>query len=279
MTDPSVPRSRVITFSTTGRRRPDDAMPIAERRRQIQALIEENGRVTTDELAERFKISLVTIRADLKALASSGAVVRTHGGALAHRDGEDVPLDVKTGLHHAEKVRIAAAAAAMVKDGETLLLDSGSTTNEIARQLCRLPLEGINVITNALNVAMTLANAPHVRLVMLGGVLRPGSYALSGPQAEAALSGLKADRLFLGVDSLDPDVGLMTPHVLEAQLNAQMIAAATHVVAVADSSKLLRRNLSVIARVEQIETLVTDRAAPPHIVAALRQRGVEVVLV
>jgi DeoR family transcriptional regulator of aga operon len=167
----------------------------------------------------------------------------------------------------------------MVKDGETLLLDSGSTTNEIARQLCRLPLEGINVITNALNVAMTLANAPHVRLVMLGGVLRPGSYALSGPQAEAALSGLKADRLFLGVDSLDPDVGLMTPHVLEAQLNAQMIAAATHVVAVADSSKLLRRNLSVIARVEQIETLVTDRAAPPHIVAALRQRGVEVVLV
>jgi DeoR family transcriptional regulator of aga operon len=274
-----MPRSRVITFSPTGRRRPADAMPIDERRRQIQSLIEQNGRVTTEELAERFHISLVTIRADLKALAASGAVVRTHGGALAHRDGEDVPLDVKTGLHHAEKVRIAEAAAAMVRDGETLLIDSGSTTNEIARQLCRLPLQGINVITNALNVAMTLAAAPHVRLVMLGGVLRPDSYALSGPQAENALAGLKADRLFLGVDSLDPDVGLMTPHVLEAQLNAQMIGAAVHVVAVADSSKLLRRNLSVIARVEQIETLITDRAANPEIVAALRQRGVEVVLV
>jgi DeoR family transcriptional regulator of aga operon len=275
---PSVPRSRVITFSSNGRR-PAEAPPIDERRRQIQSLIEQNGRVTTEELAERFRISLVTIRGDLKALAAAGAVVRTHGGALAHRDGEDVPLDVKTGLHHAEKVRIAEAAAAMVRDGETILIDSGSTTNEIARQLCRLPLQGINVITNALNVAMTLAAAPHVQLVMLGGVLRPNSYALSGPQAESALAGLKADRLFLGVDSLDPEVGLMTPHVLEAQLNAQMIGASTHVVAVADSSKLLRRNLSVIARVEQIETLVTDRAANPAIVEALRQRGVEVVLV
>jgi DeoR family transcriptional regulator of aga operon len=114
---------------------------------------------------------------------------------------------------------------------------------------------------------------------MLGGVLRPNSYSLSGPQAEAALAGLQADTLFLGVDSLDPEIGLMTPHLLEAQLNAQMIGAARRVVAVADSSKLLRRSLSVIAKVEQIHTLITDQAASIDSVDALRRRGVEVVLV
>ena len=280
MNDSTVPTSRIVTFTSPhGRRPPPDAVSMDERRRQIRALVDEHGRVNTDELAERFEISPVTIRTDLKALADAGAIVRTHGGAIAHRDGEDVPIDVKEGLNHGEKVRIAAAAAAMIRDGETLLIDSGSTTNEIARRIVGLPLSGINVITNALNVATTLAAAPHVRLVMLGGVLRPNSFSLSGPQAETALAGLTADRLFLGVDSLDPEIGLMTPHVHEAQLNAQMIRAARHVVAVADSSKLLRRNLSVIAKVEQIHTLITDEAANPDIVANLRHRGLEVVLV
>jgi DeoR family transcriptional regulator, aga operon transcriptional repressor len=252
---------------------------LEDRRREIRSLIEEEGRVTTDQLATRFNTSLVTIRGDLNALAETGLIVRTHGGALAHRDGEEAAIEVKPSLRHAEKVRIATAAVAMIREGDTLLLDSGSTTGEIAKQIRTLKLHAINVITNALNVAVTLAQAPHVRLVMLGGVLRPNSFALSGPQAEAALAGLQADRLFLGVDSLDPEIGLMTPHLLEAQLNAQMIRSARQVVAVADSSKLLRRSLSVIAKVEQIHTLITDQGAHPDSVAALRTRGVEVVLV
>jgi len=252
---------------------------LEERRREIRALIEEKGKVTTDQLAVRFNTSLVTIRGDLNALAETGQIVRTHGGALAHRDGEEVPIEIKQSLRHAEKVRIAAAAVTMIQEGDTILLDSGSTTGEIAKQIRTLKLHGINVITNALNVAVTLAQAPHVRLVMLGGVLRPNSFSLSGPQAETALAGLQADRLFLGVDSLDPEIGLMTPHLLEAQLNAQMIRAARQVIAVADSSKLLRRSLSVIAKVEQIHTLITDQGASPDSVAALRTRGVDVVLV
>lgn len=257
----------------------EQGLLLEERRREIRALIEERGRVTTDQLAARFNTSLVTIRGDLNALAETGLIVRTHGGALAHRDGEEVPIEIKQSLRHAEKVRIATAAAAMIQEGDTILLDSGSTTGEIAKQIRTLKLHAINVITNALNVAVTLAQAPHVRLVMLGGVLRPNSYSLSGPQAEAALGGLQADRLFLGVDSLDPEIGLMTPHLLEAQLNAQMIRSARQVVAVADSSKLLRRSLSVIAKVEQIHTLITDNGASADSVAALRARGVDVVLV
>jgi DeoR family transcriptional regulator, aga operon transcriptional repressor len=258
---------------------PPGGLLMEERRRLIREQVERQGRVTVEELSARFQTSVVTIRGDLKALAEIGALVRTHGGALVHREGEELPIGVKENLHHAEKVRIAQAAAQMIRDGETILLDSGTTTAEIARCIRGLKLSGINVITNALNVAVLLANTPHARLVMLGGVLRPNSFSLSGPQAEQALHGLQADRLFLGVDSLDPEIGLMTPHVLEAQLNAQMIEAARQVIAVADSSKLQRRNLSVIAKVEQIDMLITDTGAHPATVAALRQRGVDVRLV
>ena len=256
-----------------------DALPMEERRRQIQALLEAAGRGSSDELALRFNTSAVTIRSDLRALAANGSLVRTHGGAVSHREGDEVPLAIRAGHHHAQKVRIAQAAVALIRDGDTILLDSGSTTHELAKQLAARPQVNVNVITNALNVAMALAHARHVNLVMLGGVLRANSFTLSGPQSEASLATLSADRLFLGVDSLDPERGLMTPHLMEAQLNAQMIRAARHVIAVADSSKLLRRNLSVIAKVEQIHTLITDDAANPDIVANLRHRGVDVVLV
>ena len=260
---------------------PVDTQPellIDERRGLIREQVQAKGRVTVEELAARFGISVVTIRSDLNALAAVGAVVRTHGGALVQRDTEELPITVKQKLHHDKKVRIAIEAARMIRDGETIVLDSGTTTAEIAKQIRGLRLQSLNVITNALNIAVLLANTPHVNLIMLGGQLRPNSYSLSGPQAVAALQGLYADRLFLGVDSLDPDIGLMTPHLLEAQLNAQMLKVSREVIGVADSSKLMTRNLSIIAGVEQLDKLITDRDADPAIVAELRRRGVEVVL-
>jgi DeoR family transcriptional regulator of aga operon len=114
---------------------------------------------------------------------------------------------------------------------------------------------------------------------MIGGILRQMSYSLVGPHAEQTLRGLTADRLFLGVDGLDPEVGLTTPDILEAQLNALMIRAAREVVVVADSSKFTRRSLSVIARLEEVHKVLTDDRVAPETVAALRARGVEVVVV
>jgi DeoR family transcriptional regulator of aga operon len=250
-----------------------------QRRRVIRSLIESNSQANVGELARRFRVSEVTIRSDLSALARVGALVRVHGGALPPGDSEDLPITVKQTLYHAEKVRIATAAAALIQDGETVLLDSGTTTAEIARQIRGLKLRSLNVITNALNIAVLLANAHHVNLIIPGGILRRKSWSLAGPQAEQALRDLQADRFFLGVDSLDPEIGLMTPHVLEAKLNALMIRIARQTVAVTDSSKLLRRNLSVIAPVEQVHLLITDSAAAPDAVAAIRARGVEVRLV
>ena len=251
---------------------------LEERRRRICELLREDGRVTVDSLASRFGISQVTIRADLSLLELAGALTRTHGGAVATPEA-DQSLNVKQLQHHAEKVRIAEAAAGLICDGETIILDSGTTTAEIARRIRTLDLKSINVITNALNIAALLVDVPAVRLIMPGGILRRESNSLSGPMAEAALANLQADRLYLGADSLDPGIGVMTPHLAEAELNAEMIRISRQVVVVADSSKLRRRNISLIAKVEQINVLITDRAAPAEAVEALRQRGVEVRLV
>lgn len=258
---------------------PEQDLLVAERRRRIREMIGERERVTVAELAEMFGISLVTARNDLNALAEIGAVVRTRGGALPQRADEDLPIGVKQTLHREEKIRIAEEAVKLIRDGQTIVLDSGSTTGEIAKQIRGLKLQSINVITNALNIAVLLAGVPHVTLIMLGGVLRPSSYSLGGPQAETALEGLHADLLFLGFDGLDPEIGVMTPHLLEARLNRRMLEIAGRVVAVGDSSKIGQRSLSMIATIEQIDLIITDTGVSDEMVAALRQRGAQVVLV
>ena len=176
--------------------REKSGMLLGERRHEILDLLTKNGRVTVDELAISFAVSTATIRNDLVALAATGALERTHGGALLSRDGQDRSIAVKRTLHHAEKVRIAKEAVSLVRDGETLVFDSGTTTTEIAKQLRQMEFRSLNVITIALNIAVLLADLPWVRLIMPGGVLRTESYAFSGYMAEAAIAGLQADRLF-----------------------------------------------------------------------------------
>ena len=252
---------------------------VEERRRRILELLDKHERATVDDLVARFRVSAVTVRGDLDALADAGSLVRSHGGALKRLDQQDVPIAVKETLHHGEKVRIGHAAARLIRDDETIILDSGTTTAEIARQLKSVKLTSLTVITNALNIAVELASLPHVRVIMIGGILRHVSYSTVGPQAEHMLRGLHADRLFLGVDGLDPDVGLSTPDVLEAQLNALMIKVSREVTAVADSSKFFRRTLSSIAGLHEVHRIITDDKVDPLLVASLRARSLEVMVV
>ncbi|MFC5580464.1 transcriptional repressor AgaR [Rhodanobacter terrae] len=253
---------------------------VEERRRLIVDLVEQQGRATVEELATRFGTSAVTIRADLDALARSSAIARSHGGALPVAPAtNDTPLNIKETRWHAQKLRIGQAAAKMIQDGETIILDSGSTTVEIARQIRQMKFESLTVITNALNIAMELTGMPQIRVMMLGGLLRQTSYSLVGPDAEQALAKLSADRLFLGVDGLDPEVGVTTPDPLEAALNALMIRVSRQTIAVLDASKLGQRSLSVITPVRNLDIVISDRSAPPETVEALRGAGVEVVLV
>jgi len=253
---------------------------IEERRRRILDLLNSNEHVTVSDLVETFGISAVTIRGDLDALDEQGGLVRSHGGAVRRLNPlQDYPIQVKEILHHGAKVRIAQAAARLIRSDQKIILDSGTTTAEIARQIKQSKFSSLTVITNALNIAMELANLPYVSVIMLGGMLRQMSYSLVGPHAEQILGDLNADHAFLGVDGLDPELGLSTPDVFEAKLNALMIRVSRQVTVVADSSKLGQRSLSVISRVENVDRVITDTKAPPDLVGAFRAHGVEVMLV
>ncbi len=246
-----------------------------ERRRKIQDIVEQNGQITIPDVVKRFSVSAVTARGDLDALSTTGAVMRSHGGAVRHEPTRDYPLRLKATLHRPEKTRIGQAAAGLVQPNETVILDSGTTTAEIARHLKAMKAP-ITVITNALNIATELADAPEVSLIMIGGILRPVSLSFVGPQAEGMLNELHADRLFLGVDGMDAETGPSTPDVLEAQLNGCMIRASREVTVVADSSKLGHRSVSRISPVEKVHRLITDNRAPADFVTALRNKGIEV---
>jgi DeoR family transcriptional regulator of aga operon len=250
-----------------------------ERHRQILQMLEESGRVTVEELIDVLSVSAVTARADLDALAEAGALVRSHGGGVKRVDPlVDYPVAIKETLHKQEKVRIGAAAAALIKPDQTIILDSGTTTAEIAREIRKQQMR-ITVVTNALNIAGELANAPKVQVVMLGGLMRKPSGSMVGPQAEASLKALSADHLFLGVDAIDAKIGICTPDILEAQLNELMISVSREVTAVADFSKFQRRSLSVISPVERLSRLITDTQTDAKAISELRSRGVEVVVV
>lgn len=260
---------------------PPPRLLVEERRRLIVEYVESNGRATVEELATRFGTSTVTIRNDLESLARSGALARSHGGALPSTQTvtNDVPLNIKETRSHPQKLRIGLAAAKLIKDGETIILDSGSTTVEIARQIRQLKFESLTVVTNALNIALELSGLPNIRVMMLGGLLRPTSYSLVGPDAEQALSRISADKLFLGVDGLDPLVGVTTPDPLEASLNTLMIRVSRETIAVFDASKLGQRSLSVITPISTLNTVITDHSASDEMVEALRDAGVQVMLV
>lgn len=248
-----------------------------QRRRNLLDLIDQSGQVTVADMVKQFSISAVTVRNDLDALASIGAVVRSHGGAVRRLVAtQDYPLRTKETLHHSEKVRIGKAAAELVKPGETIILDSGTTTAEVARHLKKLNLS-VTVITNALNIAVELMESPGISLIMIGGLLRPVSCSFVGPQAEAMMNEFHANRLFLAVDGFDLENGPSTPDILEAQLNNVMIRSAKEVNVVADFSKLGRRSVSKIGPLERIRRLITDDRAPAEFTEALRKKGVEVI--
>jgi DeoR family transcriptional regulator of aga operon len=204
--------------------------------------------------------------------------VRTHGGALPVQAGalSDPTIQQKEEFYHEEKAKIAKAAAAMVSEGQCIILDSGTTTTEIARSLNSL--RHLTVITNALNIAADLAQSSF-EIIMIGGTLRKNSLSVVGPLAEDVLKEIHADIVFLGVDGFDTKIGLTTPNVLEARVNRAMVAAAEKVVAVCDSSKFNRRSLSLIVAASAIDHVITDSKLSGENVKAIRDAGIEVTIV
>jgi DeoR family transcriptional regulator of aga operon len=206
--------------------------------------------------------------------------VRSHGGAVRQLNPVvDYPLRFKEAIHHAEKVRIGHAAAELIRPHQTIILDSGTTTAQIARRIKTARIHPLTVITNALNIAFELAEAEGVSMIMIGGLLRRASSSFVGPQAERMLHDLRADQLFLAVDGLHPEDGFSTPDILEAQLNNVMIRASNQVNVVADASKFGRRSLSLIGKIDCAQRIITDNRVSSEMVAAVRVKGLELIVV
>ncbi|PWT88142.1 MAG: DeoR/GlpR transcriptional regulator [Proteobacteria bacterium] len=251
-----------------------------ERRRAILALVDKQGSALISDLSKHFDVSAVTIRADINSLCERDLLVRSHGGAFRGSDVVlDSPVEVKAGRHREEKVRIGQAAAALVKDNEIILLDSGTTTMEVARAAAARELTGLTVITNALDIAAEMSHHAGINLILIGGLLRHISRSLVGPQAERMLAGLHVDHLFLGVDGLDPNVGPSTPDVLEAELNGAMIRIARSVTVVTDASKIGQRSLCTMAPITAIHRIITDNSIREEHRKVLSAKGIEVVAV
>lgn len=249
-----------------------------ERRRSILELLHRDGRVLVTELSKFFNISQITIRKDLEVLDSQGRIQRTHGGALPLQSGAllDPSLREKEKLHRKEKMRIAAAAAKLVEEGQSVLLDSGTTTTAIARAL--KDVGKLTIITNATNIAAELAGT-NIEVILTGGTLRKNSFSLVGPLAEQTLRQLSADILFLGVDGFDTKVGLFTPNLLEAQVNRTMVEISRRIIAVCDSSKFGRRSLCTIMPASAVHEVITDKQISKVDLQALKEARVAVTLV
>jgi DeoR family transcriptional regulator of aga operon len=253
-------------------------MLIGERRQHVLSLIQRDGRVLVSELSESLGISSITIRKDLDYLDSNGLVQRTHGGALAPHSTTMLDLSLKEKEQHQvkEKQLIAAAAVKLVKEGQCVLLDSGTTTTAIARALRKF--SHLTIVTNALNIAAELGDTGF-DIILIGGSLRRNSFSLVGPLAEDVLREIHADILFLGVDGFDTQIGVTTPNVLEARANRAMVKAAKKVVAACDSTKFSRRSLALIVPPNAIHTVITDSQISDSDAEALRNVGIEVILV
>ena len=244
-----------------------------ERSRAILEMLQADGRVLVRDLAKRLQTSQITIRKDLEFLHHEGSLERTHGGALPVRTGslKDRSLQEKERSHRQEKIRIGAAAAHMIRPGQAIILDSGTTTTAIARA-CR-NIKNLTVITNATNIAAELADTP------VEVILRNNSYSLVGPLAEESLRMLSADLFFLGVDGFDLHYGVTTPNLLEARVNRVMTESARRTVVVCDSSKFGKRSLSLIISTEAVHETITDKNISRGDLKALREADVEVTLV
>lgn len=249
------------------------------RRLAILTELDKNGQVNVKELSGALDVSSVTIRNDLEQLEKKNMLLRARGGAMKMTQslvGHDYPLSDKQKKHLPEKKAIGKKAAELIEEANTIILDSGSTTFEIAKNLDKF--ENLTVITNAINIANFLADYKNITVIVPGGTLRKNSMSLVGMLAEKGLKNYFCDKLFLGVDGFDTSHGISTPNIEEAHLNQIMIEISQKVIVVADSSKFQRRGFAFIAGINKIHALITDKGIPAEEKSKLESIGIEVII-
>jgi len=252
-------------------------MTTIDRRVGILELINSEGQVTVSELSRKFNVSEVTIRNDLSHLEKKGLLIKTRGGGLrTQRVGIDQQLNEKAKINSREKAAIGKKAAEFINDNDTIILDSGTTTVEIAKNLNNI--HNLTVITNALNIASQLIKE-EIKVILLGGILRTSSLSLIGPISEHNIKNFYCDKCFLGVDGINSQSGIYTPNFEEANLNRLMIEVSKEVIIVTDSSKFKRKSFAHIAPISKVNMIITDSKIPEDEFNSLQNKGIKVILV
>lgn len=248
-----------------------------ERQIRIVEALETTKYISVNELSERLNVSLVTIRKDLTLLEQEGYLHRTHGGASKQmRYVFDQTVSEKEMLNVEQKQKIATKALSYVKEGDFIILSSGTTIHLLAQ---RLPdNKNITVLTPSLRVALDVCKKHNINTIHLGGEVRKNSTATIGALAEETLSNFSCTTLFLGIEGIDLDFGISTTNAGEAHLNKKMLERVDKVIVLADASKVHRRGFGFICYVEKIDMLITDASIDPEFVEELERRGVEVVI-
>lgn len=246
----------------------------AERLRQITDAVREHGRSTVTELAQLTGASEMTVRRDLEVLAAQGVLERYRGGArsLLLR-GEEPPFALRAQEGLETKQRIAAEAAALIADGESVVLDSGTTCLEVARLLVNRRL---TVMPLSLQAANVLADARQLTLLLPGGQPRRGELSLTGPLTEASLAALRFDTAIVGCCGLTAEDGLTAYDLADATVKRAAIASSRRVIAVAEGVKLSRTALAHVTPASGLHAVVTDDDAPTDATEALSAAGVTV---
>ena len=248
-----------------------------ERREEILRRLEARHRLSVTDICDAFEVSEATARRDLETLAGKGRLQRVHGGAiLVRRAAPESPMLLRSREQPSEKSHIGRAAAALIQDGETVFLGSGTTVLEVARELRQR--RSLTVLTNSLPVLTTLAGNPGVNLVGLGGMLRDSELSLIGHITEQALAEVRADKVVMGIRALSLEQGLTNDYLAETLTDRAILKIGGQVIVVADHTKCGAVAAAFVAPLSAIHTLVTDPETPTEFLDSLRAAGLAVVV-
>ncbi|WP_419875085.1 DeoR/GlpR family DNA-binding transcription regulator [Candidatus Pristimantibacillus sp. PTI5] len=249
-----------------------------ERKRQIADYVRQHGRASVQELSNHFEVSESTVRRDLSDLEEQELLRRTHGGAVAamQSNSSEPSFVEKEDRFQQQKLDIAKAALSLIREGDTIMLDSGTTTYHLAKLLKNF--QRLTVVTNSVMVAQELANEKSIELLLTGGMLRPETQAMVGPFAERAIASVHVDKLFLATNGFDAENGLSTPNLIEAATKNRMIKSADEVILLADHSKFGKVSFSRFGEIKDVTTLITDSLASPTVLQSFEEKGIVIVL-
>lgn len=248
-----------------------------DRRERILEMIREDGNVKVIDLSKLFKVSEVTIRQDLEKLEQEGYIEREHGGAYLKNIGNQVK---SFSLQHREnmelKTKIGKKAAEIINDGDCIILDSGTTTTEIARQI--ITKQNLTVITNALNIAWLLGAEPGINVIMTGGEFKAPTLSLTGDKAAEFFKDLHADKLFLATAGISLKSGLTYPSISDLVVKKAMIDSADMVYLVADSSKIGKSSMASLGAMSLVDYLITDEGIQEKDKKVFKEHEIEFII-